>query len=102
MCRTGPFGVSPLHTAQAAARDEIITSTTLSAELMHIVVAIAFILILASLGSALYFMMNDRGSSNRMVYSLMLRVGFSISLFLFILFAHWMGWIESTGIPLGR
>ncbi len=69
---------------------------------MRIIVAIAFILILGSLGSALYFMMNDRGRSNRMVYSLMLRVGLSISLFLFILFAHWMGWIQSTGIPLGR
>ena len=69
---------------------------------MHIVVAIAFILILASLGSALFFMMNDRGKSNRMVYSLMFRVGFSIALFLFILFAHWMGWIQSTGIPLRR
>lgn len=76
--------------------------TTLPAEFMHIVVAIAFILILASLGSALFFMMNDRGRSNRMVYSLMLRVGLSIALFLFILFAHWMGWIQSTGIPLGR
>jgi len=69
---------------------------------MHIVVAIAFILILASLGSALVFMMKDRGRSNRMVYSLMFRVGFSIALFLFILFAHWMGWIQSTGIPYGR
>ncbi len=87
---------------QSAARGEIIAATTLSAEFMHIVVAIAFILILASLGSALFFMMNDRGKSNRMVYSLMFRVGFSIALFLFILFAHWMGWIQSTGIPLGR
>lgn len=69
---------------------------------MRIVVVIAFILILASLGSALFFMMNDRGKSNRMVYSLMFRVGFSITLFLFILFAHWMGWIQSTGIPYGR
>lgn len=65
---------------------------------MHIIVAIAFVLILGSLGSALVFMMKDRGQSNRMVRSLMFRVGFSIALFLFILFAHWMGWIQSTGI----
>jgi Protein of unknown function (DUF2909) len=69
---------------------------------MHIFVAIAFILIIASLGSALYFMMTDKGKSQRMVWSLAMRVGLSISLFLFILFAHWMGWIQSTGIPLGR
>jgi hypothetical protein len=69
---------------------------------MHIFVAIAFILIIASLGSALYFMMTDKGKTKRMVWSLAMRVGLSISLFLFILFAHWMGWIQSTGIPLGR
>jgi sugar phosphate permease len=48
-------------------------------------------------------MMHDRGTNKkRMVYSLAVRVGLSISLFLFILFAHWMGWIQSTGVPLGR
>jgi hypothetical protein len=38
----------------------------------------------------------------RMVWSLAARVGLSISLFLSILFAHWMGWIQSTGIPFCR
>ncbi|MBU6272339.1 MAG: DUF2909 family protein, partial [Betaproteobacteria bacterium] len=28
------------------------------------------------------------------------RVGFSVLLFLLILFAHAMGWIQSTGIPV--
>ena len=69
---------------------------------MKIFVAIAFLLILASLGSALLFMMTDKGKSNRTVYSLALRVGLSITLFLFILFAHWMGWIQAPGIPVGR
>ncbi|WP_323072994.1 twin transmembrane helix small protein [Mycetohabitans endofungorum] len=69
---------------------------------MGILVTIAFTLIIASMASALYFMMRDRGTTKRMVWSLATRVGLSISLFLFILFAHWMGWIESTGIPYGR
>ncbi|KNH09995.1 putative transmembrane protein [Candidatus Burkholderia brachyanthoides] len=69
---------------------------------MHIFVAIAFILILASLGSALYFRMIDKDRTKRMVWSLAARVGLSISLFLFILFAHWMGWIQTSGIPIGR
>ncbi|MGI4984736.1 MAG: twin transmembrane helix small protein [Janthinobacterium lividum] len=64
---------------------------------MRIFIAIAFLLILASLGSALFFMMRDRGTTKRMAYSLTLRVGFSVALFLFILFANWMGWIHSTG-----
>jgi len=66
---------------------------------MSILVAFAFILIGISLICALYFMMRDRGTTKRMVYSLMARVGLSIGLFLFILFAYWMGWIQGTGIP---
>ncbi len=65
---------------------------------MKIVVAIAFILIVASLGSALVFLMRDKGRSNRTVHALALRVGFSVLLFLLILLAHWLGWIQPTGI----
>ncbi|AJC15857.1 MULTISPECIES: twin transmembrane helix small protein [Pandoraea] len=65
---------------------------------MRIIVAIAFVLILGSLASALFFMMRDKGRSNRTVQSLMVRVGLSVTLFLLILFANWMGWIHSTGI----
>jgi hypothetical protein len=43
-------------------------------------------------------MMRDRGRTPNMMRSLMFRVGFSVALFLFILFSHWMGWIQSTGI----
>jgi hypothetical protein len=69
---------------------------------MHIIVAIAFILIIASMASALYFMMHDRGKTKRMVWSLATRVGLSISLFLFILIAHWLGWIHYSQVPMGR
>lgn len=65
---------------------------------MRILVAIAFVLILGSLACALFFMMRDKGRSNRTVHSLMVRVGLSVTLFLLILFANWMGWIHSTGI----
>lgn len=65
---------------------------------MKIVVAIAFILILFSLGSALVFLMKDRGKSNRTVKALAFRVGFSIALFALILIAYSLGWIEPTGI----
>jgi hypothetical protein len=65
---------------------------------MKILVAFAFILILASLGSALVFLMKDKGKSNRTVKALALRVGFSIALFAFILIANQLGWIQPTGI----
>jgi hypothetical protein len=65
---------------------------------MKIFVAIAFILILASLGSALFFMMRDKGRSNRTVNALAMRVGLSIALFLCLLAAYQMGWIAPTGL----
>ncbi|MBG6221892.1 MULTISPECIES: twin transmembrane helix small protein [unclassified Janthinobacterium] len=65
---------------------------------MKILVAIAFILILGSLGSALFFLMRDKGKSNRTVHALALRVGLSITMFLLILLAHKLGYIQPTGI----
>jgi hypothetical protein len=65
---------------------------------MKILVAIAFILIIGSLASALIFLMKDRGKSSRTVKALALRVGFSVSLFILILIANYLGWIQPTGI----
>ncbi|GGE70683.1 twin transmembrane helix small protein [Massilia psychrophila] len=65
---------------------------------MKILVAIAFILILGSLGSALFFLMRDKGKSNRTVNALAMRVGLSITLFLLLLAAYEMGWIAPTGL----
>ena len=61
---------------------------------MRIIIVIALIGIIASLGSALVFLVRDRGSTGRTVNALTVRVGLSVALFLFILFSYWMGWIE--------
>lgn len=66
--------------------------------IMKIIVAVAFILIIASLGSALVFLMRDKGRSNRTVHALALRVGFSVLLFVLLLVANRLGWIQPTGI----
>lgn len=66
--------------------------------LMRYLVIAAFVLIIGSLASALIFMMKDRGKSNRTVTALAFRVGFSIALFLLILLAWRMGWIQYTGL----
>jgi formate/nitrite transporter FocA (FNT family) len=76
---------------------------------MKILVALAFAAILISLASALIYMM--KGSPNNtdqpsapkgnMVRALAFRVGFSIVLFLCILLAWKMGWVQPTGIPMG-
>ena len=68
---------------------------------MKIAVAIAFILILGSLGSALFFLMRDKGKSNNTVNALALRVGLSIILFVLILVAYKLGYIHPTGIRTG-
>jgi len=65
---------------------------------MKILVGIAFILIIGSLASALVFLMRDKGRSNRTVQALAFRVGFSIVLFVLILVANRLGWIQPTGI----
>ena len=65
---------------------------------MKILVAIAFMLIIGSLGSALVFLMKDKGKSNRTVTALAFRVGFSIALFVLLLVANRLGWIQPTGI----
>ena len=65
---------------------------------MKFAVAGAFVLILGSLAVALFFLMRDKGASNRTVNALAVRVGLSICLFLTLLGAYKMGWIAPTGI----
>lgn len=74
------------------------TGLSIYAISMKIFVAIAFILIIGSLASALVFLMRDKGKSNRTVQALALRVGFSILLFILLLVANRLGWIQPTGI----
>ena len=73
---------------------------------MKYLVVLAFIAIVASLGSALYFMMRDgqdgRPKTSNMARALAFRVGFSILLFACILLAWKFGYIHPTGIPVGK
>ena len=68
---------------------------------MKWIIPIVLLMIVASLGSALYYMMKERGNSPRMVRSLMLRIGLSLALFIGILLAHYFGLIQATGIKVG-
>jgi len=64
---------------------------------MNILIVGFLVLILAILGSALYFMLNDRGGSTRTVRALTLRVGLSLALFLLLMLAHFSGLITLRG-----
>lgn len=67
---------------------------------MKIIIVVAFMAIIASLMSALFFMMRDKGQSRNTVRALSLRVALSICLFVFLLVANHFGWIQSQGVPL--
>ena len=50
-------------------------------------------LIVLSLGSALYYLIKDRGQSMRTVKALAVRVGLSITLFLILMGAYYFGFV---------
>jgi hypothetical protein len=60
---------------------------------MRYVVIGVLLLIVASLGSAIFFMMRDRGGSTRMVKALAIRVGLSVALFVFLMAGYYFGWL---------
>ncbi len=60
---------------------------------MRIFVIAVLVLIVASLGSALVFVVRDRSGSSRAVKALALRVGLSIALFLFLMAGFYFGFI---------
>jgi hypothetical protein len=74
---------------------------------MSYLVALAFLAIIASLVTALLFMLRGGNGqaldkSKRMARALAFRVGFSLLLFLCILLSWSMGWIHPTGIAAGQ
>lgn len=73
---------------------------------MKYIAILAFVVILGSLGSALFFMMRgnsgNQRKSNYMFRALAMRVAFSILLFVCILAAWKLGIIHPTGIQAGQ
>ena len=73
---------------------------------MKWIVALGFIAILGSLGTALFFMMRDcrdgQAKTSNMMKALAMRVGFSIVVFLCVLLAWKLGYIQPSGIPAGH
>jgi hypothetical protein len=62
---------------------------------MRIVVILFVVLIFASLGSALYFLVKDRGASTRTAKALTWRVVFSITLFALLMLGYHFGLITA-------
>jgi hypothetical protein len=60
---------------------------------MRIIVILLLLAIVGSLGSALFFLVNDQGKSKRTVNALTVRVGLSLLLFLLLMAGHYFGFI---------
>jgi uncharacterized membrane protein len=65
---------------------------------MKIIISLALLAIVTSLGAAMYFLMNDSGPKTRTKKALMVRVGLSIGLIVFLVIGYRMGWIQPHGI----
>lgn len=58
---------------------------------MKIFVVGFLVLILASLGSALFYLIRDKGKTDRTLKALMLRIGLSIALFVMLMVSYKLG-----------
>jgi hypothetical protein len=73
---------------------------------MKYLIGFGFIGIIGALVMAGVFMMRDgrdgKPKTGNMMRALAVRVGLSVALFACILFSWWVGWIQPTGMPIGR
>ena len=68
-------------------------------ESLKILLVVAFLaVILWNLGAGLYYMMVDKGTTNRTVKALTRRIALSVALILFVALAIYMGWITPHGV----
>jgi hypothetical protein len=66
--------------------------------LIKIIVAIMLLLILASLGSGLFFLVRDQGRNPRTVKALTVRIALSVALFILLMVAYATGLITPHGV----
>lgn len=66
--------------------------------IVKVIILIFFFFIFFSLGSALYFLVKDRGSSVRIVKALTWRIVLSLILFMLLFVAFAIGWITPHSI----
>lgn len=65
---------------------------------MRILALLFIIFILASLASALYYLIKDKGQSDRTVKMLTIRVALSLSLFILLMGGYYFGLIPQNGL----
>jgi hypothetical protein len=66
--------------------------------IFKLIIILFLFIIIYSLGSALFFLVRDKGDSDRVAKALTWRVGLSLFLFVLILIAYALGWINPHNI----
>ena len=69
-----------------------------AAFLFKVVIIVLLVLILFSLSSGMFFLIKDKGETNRTVISLTVRIVLSITLFILLFVGFRMGWIHPHGL----
>ena len=65
---------------------------------MRIVALLFIVFILGSLASALYYLIKDKGQSDRAVKMLTIRVGLSLALFILLMAGYYFGIVPQSGL----
>lgn len=65
---------------------------------MRIIVILFLLVIVGSLASALFYLVRDKGASDRTVKSLTIRVGLSVTLFILLMLGYYFGLIPKQGL----
>lgn len=71
---------------------------------MKYLIVVALLFVIFSLGQALFYLVKGKGQSQNTVKFLTVRIIASVVLFMFILLAMYMGWIQPHGtrmVPAG-
>jgi hypothetical protein len=63
-----------------------------------IALVVVLLVVIFSLGQALYFMMTDKDDDRRTVWALTRRIGLSLLLIGMVALGIWMGWLHPHGV----
>ena len=63
---------------------------------MKIVILVLLFAVLVSLFSGLYFVYKDKGTTNRAVISLTIRIALSLLVFLLLMGSYYFGWLPDA------
>ena len=63
---------------------------------MKIVILVLLLAVVASLFSGLYFVYKDKGTTNRAVTALTIRIALSVLVFLLLIGSYYFGWLPDA------